>query len=268
MVRKLCIALLATAIATQTASAQTGKGGILSRMKDAVTRSQRSVSSSTNRAYSAARTQTSSYRSAPKKATDVEVDRAVATATGRIAARPVSATKPAQAQTTPAARKPVAAPTPAKVVSQTGQVPVQAVPMRRLAPTPSYGVPSQSAIPVYTAGHHQISYGDAAMPMGYPVATGQYPRTSAALYPAPQPNIPYQVGMTQITNPAFAPHEMLYAHEYRAIYPPYYYKVRGGWMMTPFGVWSHEKWRPVGREVSVKYRSRISPFAGFVPPNN
>ena len=98
--------------------------------------------------------------------------------------------------------------------------------------------------------------------------TGTYPRTSASLYPSPVPNVPYQVGMTAITNQALYPHEFLYPHEYRAIYPPYYYKVKGGWMVTPFGVWSHENWVPMGTEVSVKYRSSISPFTGFIPPLN
>ena len=80
-------ALLVTAVATQTASAQTGKGGILNRMKSAVTGSQRSTAS---RGW---RTHKSSYRSARKKpgATQSEVDRAVAIATGRIAATPASA---------------------------------------------------------------------------------------------------------------------------------------------------------------------------------
>lgn len=95
---------------------------------------------------------------------------------------------------------------------------------------------------------------------------GQYPVTSAGLYSSPLPNVPYQVGMTAITNQALYPHEFLYPHSYRAIYPPYYYKVRGGWMVTPFGVWSSEKWKPMGTEVSVNYRSRIGFFSGFHAP--
>jgi len=92
-------------------------------------------------------------------------------------------------------------------------------------------------------------------------STGQYPQTGAALYPAPVPGIPWQVGGTSIPNQAFHPHEMLYAHRYRAMYPPYYYKVNGGWMVTPFGVWSHEDWRLQGTTVDVNYRSHISPFS-------
>ena len=45
------------------------------------------------------------------------------------------------------------------------------------------------------------------------------------MYPTPLPNIPYQVGATVLTNQALYPHEMLYAHTYRALYPPYYYEV-------------------------------------------
>jgi hypothetical protein len=95
---------------------------------------------------------------------------------------------------------------------------------------------------------------------------GQYPRTGAPLYPAPRPGIPQQVGGTSIVHPAFQPHEMLYAHQYKAMYPPYYYKVNGGWFVSPFGVWSHENWKLQGTEVNVKYNSKISPFAFFKPP--
>lgn len=103
-----------------------------------------------------------------------------------------------------------------------------------------------------------------------PVATmayGQgYPQTGAALYPAPLPGIPHQVGGTAIVNPAFQPHEMLYPHQYKAMYGPYYYQVHGGWMVTPFGVWSQENWKLKGTEVDVKYKSHISPFSFFTPP--
>lgn len=96
--------------------------------------------------------------------------------------------------------------------------------------------------------------------------TGAYPQTGASLYPAPIPGIPQQIGGTSIANPAFHPHEYLYPHRYRAVYPPYYYKVNGGWILTPFGVWSHEDWYLKGTQVDVQYKSRISPFSGFHPP--
>ena len=101
----------------------------------------------------------------------------------------------------------------------------------------------------------------------YPMSSqGQYPQTGAALYPSPVPGIPQQMGGAAIMNQAFHPHEMLYAHEYHAMYPPYYYKVNGGFMVTPFGVWSHEDWKLEGTKVDVKYKSHISPFALFHPP--
>jgi len=96
--------------------------------------------------------------------------------------------------------------------------------------------------------------------------SGMYPQTGAALYPAPRPGIPQQVGGIAIENQAFHPHEMLHEHRYRALYPPYYYKVNGGWMVTPFGVWSKEDWKLQGTQVDVKYHSSISPFTMFKPP--
>jgi len=101
----------------------------------------------------------------------------------------------------------------------------------------------------------------------YPMSSGgQYPQTGAALYPSPVPGIPQQMGGAAIMNQAFHPHEMLYPHEYHAMYPPYYYKVNGGFMVTPFGVWSHEDWHLQGTRVDVKYKSHISPFTLFHPP--
>ena len=101
---------------------------------------------------------------------------------------------------------------------------------------------------------------------GTATAPAGYPQTGAALYPAPMPGIPYQVGGTMIANPALQPHEMLYGHQYKALYPPYYYQVNGHWMVTPFGVWSQEDWRLKGTEVNVRYRTSVSPFSLFVPP--
>ncbi|MEY3176023.1 MAG: hypothetical protein RLZZ436_3937 [Planctomycetota bacterium] len=115
-------------------------------------------------------------------------------------------------------------------------------------PTPDPGV---SAAP---------SYGTPGM-----VQPG-YPQTGAALYPAPVPGIPHQMGGTVIMNPALQPHEMLYGHQYKALYPPYYYQVHGEWLVTPFGVWSQENWKLKGTEVNVRYRTSISPFSFFTPP--
>ena len=69
-----------------------------------------------------------------------------------------------------------------------------------------------------------------------------------------------------ITNPAFDPHEMLYAHRYRSLYGPYYHKTYRSWVMTPLGVYRTEKRVLVGTEVKVNYKSSISPFSLFFPP--
>jgi len=93
------------------------------------------------------------------------------------------------------------------------------------------------------------------MPQSVPQQSG-YVRLGAPLYPSPRPNIPIWTGATMITSPAFAPHEMLYPHTYRAIYPPFYHRVKGCWMWTPFGMRSHEKWELQGTQVEVRYQSR------------
>lgn len=100
------------------------------------------------------------------------------------------------------------------------------------------------------------------------VAHGQYPQLSAPLYPCPQQDIPAQVGGTMMTNPVFAPHELMHEHEYRALYPPFYYRVRGNWLLTPFGMESHDKWELQGTEVKVKYSSRIPLRTLFMAPSN
>jgi len=98
------------------------------------------------------------------------------------------------------------------------------------------------------------------------VASTRYPQTGAALYPAPRVDVPHQVGGTIIVNQALAPHEMMHAHQYRAMYPPFYYKVSGSWIVTPFGVESQDHWELRGTEVEVKYHDRIQLKSRFVPP--
>ncbi|QDT14904.1 hypothetical protein [Alienimonas californiensis] len=95
-----------------------------------------------------------------------------------------------------------------------------------------------------------------------------YVALNAPLYPSPRQDIPIQVGGTMITNPAYAPHEYLYAHDYNALYGPFYHRARGHWVVTPWGVRNREKWDLVGTEVKVKYRSKIPFMAGFAPPFN
>ncbi len=146
-------------------------------------------------------------------------------------------------------------------------VPTRTTPMTRLRPTPA-SVPTRQGVPVRTVSRSSSGYMGGMPGYGSGYSTGAYPTTSAGLYSSPRPNVPYQMGMTAITNQALYPHEFLYPHEYNAVYPPYYYKVKGHWMVTPFGVWSQENWKPMGTEVNVKYRSSISPFAGFIPPMN
>lgn len=90
---------------------------------------------------------------------------------------------------------------------------------------------------------------------------GVYPPVHAPLYPCPKPNVPYEVGRTLITNPALAPHEMLYPHTYRALYPPYYYKNTCGLACIPF----FPKPKLRGTEVIVKYKSHHGLF-GYQPP--
>ena len=116
--------------------------------------------------------------------------------------------------------------------------------------------------PVYS-GQAPMSVHNGTYPQN---GTGMYPQTGAALYPAPRPGIPQQVGGIAIENQAFHPHEMLHAHRYRAVYPPYYYQVNGGWMVTPFGVWSREDWKLNGTTVDVNYKSHVSPFTLFHAP--
>lgn len=94
------------------------------------------------------------------------------------------------------------------------------------------------------------------VPQGMPAQQPGYVRLGAPLYPSPRPNIPIWTGSTMITNQAFAPHEMLYPHTYRSIHGPFYHRVKGGWIWTPVGIKSHERWELQGTQVEVKYRSQ------------
>jgi len=48
------------------------------------------------------------------------------------------------------------------------------------------------------------------------------PVLNAGLYPMPVQTVPPRIGGTYITNPAFYPHEYLYAHEHHYLAPPFY----------------------------------------------
>ena len=129
-------------------------------------------------------------------------------------------------------------------------------------------------------------YGHAAQcPPGYGYGYGAGygaggPNLDAALYPCPRPDVPAEVGGTLITNEALYPQEMLYAHKYKALYPPFYYKTNWRYGLrwtnckTPLGfsipvlqkvkvaTSTHLK----GTCVKVQYKSQISPLAFFSPP--
>ena len=85
------------------------------------------------------------------------------------------------------------------------------------------------------------------------------PPVRGPLYPSPRPDIPAEVGWTLVTNPAFHPYEMTYAHSYRAMYPPYYYKNCHGLSCLPLFPKPHL----IGTEVRVKYRSHYKLGSGF-----
>ena len=134
----------------------------------------------------------------------------------------------------------------------------------RLAPRPAH----TNAQPVlYADGNQQAVPGQAAVqPDVENRAVPGYVYLNAPMYSSPRQDVPYQVGGAVITNQALAPHEMLYPHRYKAMYPPYYYQVRGHWKVTPFGVWQCEDWKLRGTVVKVNYKSRIGLSSGFVPP--
>lgn len=127
---------------------------------------------------------------------------------------------------------------------------------------PAMAVVSQMA-PVQPANHATAAYSGVAHPGGY--NGGAYPKLNAPLYPSPVQSTQPWSGGSIITNQAFAPHEMLYAHKYHAMYPPFYYRVKGSWIWTPFGMRQHENWKLQGTEVKVNYRSTYAPFSGFHP---
>jgi len=137
-------------------------------------------------------------------------------------------------------------------------------------PTETFAKPAvlmQNQI-LQTSGPQSFESANAGAIAGPPAQQPGYVNLGAPLYPSPRPNVPIQTGSTMITNQAFAPHEFLYPHTYRAIYPPYYHRVKGGWILTPFGVRSHEHWELQGTQVQVKYRSQYPHLlkGGWHPP--
>lgn len=121
----------------------------------------------------------------------------------------------------------------------------------------TYGLP---------AGGVDGAVGQVPLPGYGPTIPQNYPVPKAGLYPSPIQTAPTWNGQTVITNQALAPHEMLYPHEYNAMYGPFYYKVKGHFLWTPFGMRTHEKWKLEGTQVNVKYHDRIRLFSGFHAP--
>ena len=138
------------------------------------------------------------------------------------------------------------------------------------AATPADDVNFAKPIPARPSGmiHNGMNGGTPAVQSPPAVIYGApgMARVDAALYPSPQPGIPFHVGSTMITNPAFDPHEMLYAHRYRGLYGPFYHKTCRHWILTPFGICKSEKRILMGTEVRVNYKTHISPFALYWPP--
>ncbi len=130
---------------------------------------------------------------------------------------------------------------------------------------PIHSISSTRQVEVTPVSQHRNSHPNRLGPV-QSVPANCYPQLNAPLYPAPQPNTPTYVGGTVITNQAFSPHEMLYPHQYKALYGPYYYKVNGHWVLTPKGIRSHDTWKLEGTEVNVKYRSHFRPFSFYFPP--
>ena len=129
----------------------------------------------------------------------------------------------------------------------------------------SSGAVQTVAHEVPAAGYQGVTQGTPPLnPNG--INVGQYPQLNAPLYPSPIQGVPPWTGGTVITNQAFAPHELLYAHQYHSMYGPFYYKVKGCWVWTPLGMRQHEQWKLQGTEVRVKYRTHYKLFSGFCPP--
>ena len=147
----------------------------------------------------------------------------------------------------------------------TDSVPIRNAPYPASPPHyhPGYGpIPRVSPYPGVVVGNNN------------PAPSPCYPNLDASMYPCPQPNIPAYTGGTTITNSAFSPHEMLYPHRYRALYPPFYYKVKyknAWWCPLPIpgltATRTVQKVELMGTQVDVKYHGQISPFCNFFPPN-
>ncbi len=102
-----------------------------------------------------------------------------------------------------------------------------------------------------------------------PQTNGEQGRPHGPLYSCPQPYVPIETGGTIITNPAFDPHEMLYCHTYRAIYPPFFYKYKWSSRMRGNDAPAEkERLKVYGTRVRVHYSGDYPLFTWFLPPTN
>jgi hypothetical protein len=154
--------------------------------------------------------------------------------------------------------------TEARPISTEGTALVRTASSMNPAPAPVVAAPGS----VYVPGAGMVVGAPGGNVVAVPPVAGPgctYPKLNAPLYPSPQQFNPPWTGGAIITNQALAPHEMLYPHRYHAMYGPFYYRVKGCWVMTPFGMRQHEAWQLQGTEVKVNYRSHYAPFSGFHP---
>lgn len=129
-----------------------------------------------------------------------------------------------------------------------------------------YGQPKKIIINPNQGGAPQPIQPKAAPVRGIPAQPG-YVYLAAPMYPVPQPNIPAQVGSVYITNQAFAPHEMLWPHTYRAMYPPFYYVVKGRWRARNGRMVQEEHWELQGTEVKIDYCGDVPILSRFRNPS-
>ena len=224
-----------------------------------------------NRRRAAAKPATAARQAAPIQVPTVVTQPMPVPEVLQAAIQPVRKTTPAPAPVVRQAPTPIPTPVvrkapapPRKVVRRAPQrrAPQRRAPQRLVRHAPAAAAPAPRIRQVVAQAPRMPAN---QQPPSVPTTAG-FARLSAPLYPSPVQNIPHQVGGVVITNPALAPHEMLYEHEYRALYPPFYYRVKGWWAWTPFGVESHDKWELMGTEVRVRYKSRPSLLQRIADP--
>ena len=214
-----------------------------------------------NRRRAAAKPATAARQAAPIQVPTVVTQPMPVPEVLQAAIQPVRKTTPAPAPVVRQAPTPIPTPVVRKAPAPPRKV-VRRAPQRLVRQATAAAAPAPRIRQVVAQAPRMPAN---QQPPSVPTTAG-FARLSAPLYPSPVQNIPHQVGGVVITNPALAPHEMLYEHEYRALYPPFYYRVKGWWAWTPFGVESHDKWELMGTEVRVRYKSRPSLLQRIADP--